>query len=127
ECHYVNDSKRGHVWEEVFILLPGFVKLVLLSATVPNVIEFSDWLGRTRRKKTYVVSTTKRPVPLKHYFYLGRDGKSQNQQILILEGEGQLNKPNFDEALEIVKERKNKFGYIRATAATERNIYLNLI
>lgn len=127
ECHYVNDSKRGHVWEEVFILLPGFVKLVLLSATVPNVIEFSDWLGRTRHKKTYVVSTTKRPVPLKHYFYLGRDGKSQNQQILILEGEGQLIKSNFDEAFEIVKERKNKFGYIRVTAQSERNVYLNLI
>ena len=23
ECHYVNDTKRGHVWEEVFILLPA--------------------------------------------------------------------------------------------------------
>ena len=142
--HYVNDAKRGHVWEEVFILLPGFVKLVLLSATVPNgtelsliyylftmyfciVIEFSDWLGRTRQKKTYVVSTTKRPIPLKHYFYLGRDGKTQSQQILILEGEGQLNKPNFDMALDIIKERKNKFGYIRATTASELNVYLNLI
>lgn len=129
ECHYVNDSKRGHVWEEVFILLPGFVKLVLLSATVPNVIEFSDWLGRTRQRKTYVVSTTKRPVPLKHYFYLGRDGKTQSQQILFLEGEGQLLKVNYDEAAEIMKERKGKQfgGYIRVTPASERNVYLNLI
>lgn len=129
ECHYVNDSKRGHVWEEVFILLPGFVKLVLLSATVPNVIEFSDWLGRTRQRKTYVVSTTKRPVPLKHYFYLGRDGKTQSQQILLLEGEGQLIKANYDEAAEIMKERKSKLfgGYIRVTPASERNVYLNLI
>lgn len=95
ECHYVNDSKRGHVWEEVFILLPESVKLVLLSATVPNVIEFSDWLGRTRKKATYVVSTSKRPVPLKHYFYLGRDGKSQSSHELILEGEGQIIKVSF--------------------------------
>ncbi len=127
ECHYVNDSKRGHVWEEVFILLPGFVKLVLLSATVPNVIQFSDWLGRTRQRKTYVVSTTKRPVPLKHYFYLGRDGKTQSQQVLILEGEGQLLKANYDEAAEVMKERKAKFGFIRVTPAAERNVYLNLI
>lgn len=127
ECHYVNDEKRGHVWEEVFILLPEFVKLVLLSATVPNVIQFSDWLGRTRQKKTYVVSTNKRPVPLKHYVYLGRDGKTQNQQFLILEGEGQINKANFDEAVEIMKERKEKYGFIKRNSQSERNIYLNLI
>lgn len=127
ECHYVNDSKRGHVWEEVFILLPAFVKLVLLSATVPNVIEFSDWLGRTRQKKTYVVTTNKRPVPLKHYFYLGRDGKTYNQQLLILDGDANINKDNFDRADEIMKERKAKFGFIKRTMQTERNVYLNLI
>ncbi|CAG2115522.1 unnamed protein product, partial [Medioppia subpectinata] len=71
ECHYVNDPERGHVWEEVFILLPQECSLVLLSATVPNVVQFADWLGRTRRKKTYVVSTSKRPVPLQHYLYMG--------------------------------------------------------
>lgn len=127
ECHYVNDSKRGHVWEEVFILLPAFVKLVLLSATVPNVIEFSDWLGRTRQNITYVVTTNKRPVPLKHYFYLGRDGKTFNQHLLVLEGDGAINMGNFERALDIMKERKAKFGFIKRTRQTERNVYLNLI
>lgn len=127
ECHYVNDSKRGHVWEEVFILLPSSVKLVLLSATVPNVIEFSDWLGRTRQRKIYVISTNKRPVPLKHSFYLGRDGKTQNQQLLILEGDGQINRTNHEMAVELMNQRKAKFGFIKRTSQTERNIYLNLI
>jgi hypothetical protein len=34
EVHYVNDIERGVVWEEVIIMLPPHVNLVLLSATV---------------------------------------------------------------------------------------------
>ncbi|XP_027766459.1 helicase SKI2W-like, partial [Empidonax traillii] len=45
EVHYVNDDERGVVWEEVLILLPEHVKLVLLSATVPNALEFAQWVG----------------------------------------------------------------------------------
>ena len=36
EVHYVNDQERGVVWEEVIILLPAHINIVLLSATVPN-------------------------------------------------------------------------------------------
>lgn len=36
EVHYVNDQERGVVWEEVIILLPRHITLILLSATVPN-------------------------------------------------------------------------------------------
>ena len=35
-------------------MLPAHVGLVLLSATVPNVEEFADWVGRTKRKKVRV-------------------------------------------------------------------------
>lgn len=34
EVHYVNDVERGVVWEEVIIMLPKHVNIVLLSATV---------------------------------------------------------------------------------------------
>lgn len=34
QVHYVNDAERGVVWEEVIIMLPAHVNLVLLSATV---------------------------------------------------------------------------------------------
>ena len=50
-------------------MLPAHVNLVLLSATVPNVMEFADWVGRTKRKLIYVTGTTKRPVPLEHNLY----------------------------------------------------------
>ena len=64
EVHYVNDQDRGVVWEEVIIMLPQHVKFILLSATVPNTYEFANWIGRTKQKNIYVISTAKRPVPL---------------------------------------------------------------
>ena len=59
EVHYVNDAEvglkrwmagkltlqRGVVWEEVIIMLPEHVNIILLSATVPNTKEFADWVG----------------------------------------------------------------------------------
>ena len=50
-------------------MLPEHVNLVLLSATVPNVMEFADWVGRTKRKKLWVTGTQRRPVPLEHVLY----------------------------------------------------------
>ena len=72
EVHYVNDLERGVVWEEVIIMLPEHVTLILLSATVPNTYEFASWVGRTKRKDIYVISTPKRPVPLEHYLWAGK-------------------------------------------------------
>lgn len=71
EVHYINDAEvwthtvgcvilwlpswffshsavfpqRGVVWEEVLIMLPDHVSIILLSATVPNALEFSEWIG----------------------------------------------------------------------------------
>ncbi|KAL2653895.1 hypothetical protein R1flu_022023 [Riccia fluitans] len=69
EVHYVNDVERGVVWEEVIIMLPEHVNMVLLSATVPNTFEFADWIGRTKKKKIFVTGTMRRPVPLEHCLY----------------------------------------------------------
>lgn len=73
EVHYVNDFERGVVWEEVIIMLPEHVSLILLSATVPNTYEFASWVGRTKQKDIYVISTPKRPVPLEHYLWAGKN------------------------------------------------------
>ncbi|XP_054161038.1 SKI2 subunit of superkiller complex protein-like [Oppia nitens] len=127
ECHYVNDPERGHVWEEVFIMLPKHCKLVLLSATVPNVVQFADWLGRIRREKTYVVSTYERPVPLEHYLYVGRDGKSKHSRFMIIDGKGNFQKDNYKEAEQAMTDYKKRYGFIKRCQQTETNIYLNLI
>lgn len=73
EIHYINDSERGVVWEEVIIMLPEHIGMVFLSATTPNHLEFSDWIGRTKKKKIHVISTFKRPVPLEHFLYAGKE------------------------------------------------------
>ncbi|XP_026272227.1 helicase SKI2W [Frankliniella occidentalis] len=87
EVHYINDSDRGHVWEEVLIMLPPSVSIVMLSATVPNTLEFAQWVGRTRQKKVHVITTPKRPVPLEHYLYTGTGGSSKDDRFLIMDGQ----------------------------------------
>lgn len=88
EVHYINDEDRGHVWEQTLILLPSHVSVVLLSATVPNAVEFADWLGRNYQKKVYVIPTSKRPVPLKHYLYTGTSDKTKDNRFLIMDNKG---------------------------------------
>ncbi len=81
EVHYVNDSERGVVWEEVIIMLPAHVNLILLSATVPNTMEFAGWVGRTKKKDIYVISTPKRPVPLEYFLFLPTAGPNNNGEL----------------------------------------------
>lgn len=47
--------------------------MVFLSATSPNALEFSEWIGRTKQTKVYVIQTPKRPVPLKHFIHYGKE------------------------------------------------------
>lgn len=44
-CNGLKLEQRGVVWEEVIIMLPEHVGIILLSATVPNTKEFADWVG----------------------------------------------------------------------------------
>ena len=37
--------QRGVVWEEVLIMLPEHISIIMLSATVPNAMKFADWVG----------------------------------------------------------------------------------
>lgn len=53
--------------------LPDTVSIIMLSATVPNYLEFANWVGRTKQRRVFVQYTDKRPVPLAHCLML--DGK----------------------------------------------------
>lgn len=67
-------------------MLPEHVNLILLSATVPNTKEFASWVGRTKKKDIYVISTPKRPVPLEHYLWAsGKMFKVVNSDKKFLE------------------------------------------
>ncbi|KAJ8458801.1 hypothetical protein OPV22_031727 [Ensete ventricosum] len=103
EVHYVNDAERGVVWEEVIIMLPRHVNIILLSATVPNTIEFADWIGRTKQKKIRVTGTTKRPVPLEHcLFYTGELYKVCESDTFLPQG--------FRAVKDVYKRKKSSAG-----------------
>ena len=67
ECHYMNDSQRGTVWEESIIHCPPPVQLVALSATVANAGQLTDWIERVHGPTRLVLSDF-RPVPLQFSF-----------------------------------------------------------
>src|SRR5579859_6107530 len=70
EVHYLADSARGAVWEEVIIHLPESVRVAALSATVSNAEEFGEWLDQVRGGTTVIVDEH-RPVPLWQHVLAG--------------------------------------------------------
>ena len=87
EAHYLADEERGHVWEEAIILSPPRVRLLLLSATIGNALEFASWISEVRGVRCGVVERPgARPVPLRAAF-LYPDG----QLTPLLNEAGKLN------------------------------------
>ncbi len=68
EIHYLDDYERGTVWEESLIFLPEHMKVLALSATIPNIRELADWIHSIHKKPLKIVYEDKRPVPL-HLLY----------------------------------------------------------
>lgn len=132
EVHYVNDEERGHVWERIFIMLPKHVNLVLLSATVPNVIKFAEWLGRVRDKPTVVITTAKRPVPLEHYLYTGTSTKTIDQSFKFIDSSSKFVEEGYKKALDAKKDaikhlKGGKGQNFMVNPQQEKNIYVTLV
>jgi superfamily II RNA helicase len=64
EFHSFNDPERGIVWELSIGMLPKQVRLMLLSATIGNSVEFCSWLNRAHGRNLELVQGTERKVPL---------------------------------------------------------------
>ncbi|MCL6480079.1 MAG: DEAD/DEAH box helicase [Peptococcaceae bacterium] len=64
ELHYLDDRERGTAWEESIIFAPSHIRIVGLSATVPNVHELSSWIADVRGQPVKVVEERRRAVPL---------------------------------------------------------------
>jgi superfamily II RNA helicase len=123
EAHFMGDSERGVVWEEIMIYLPRRIPLLLLSATIGNADLISDWLATIRGRPCALVTAEKRPVPLVHLFLhpsglllpltvMGKGGKRRRLHKKIagylaqrrppyLAPPGKL--PPFDEILKVLK------------------------
>lgn len=109
EVQFLNDEERGVVWEESIIMLPPHIGIVMLSATVPNALEFSEWVGRTRNRQVAVVSTLKRPVPLKHMFlYPSESSPGGLDKISLLEQGGAFQGASYKKALSVISGRRRE-------------------
>lgn len=88
-------AARGVVWEETIILLPDKVRYVFLSATIPNAMQFAEWITKTHGQPCHVVYTDFRPTPLQHYFFpQGADGIH-----LVVDEKGVFREDNFNKAM----------------------------
>ena len=90
------------MWEETIILLPDKVRYVFLSATIPNAMQFAEWITKTHSQPCHVVYTDFRPTPLQHYFFpAGADGIH-----LIVDEKGTFREENFHKAMSSIVEKK---------------------
>ncbi len=84
EIHYINDIERGTVWEESLIFAPQHIKFVCLSATIPNINPFTEWMQSVRDIDIEVVEELERPVPLEHHLYFKDYGIGNVKHIRAL-------------------------------------------
>ncbi|KAK2763974.1 ATP-dependent RNA helicase mtr4 [Arachnomyces sp. PD_36] len=102
EIHYMRDKTRGVVWEETIILLPDKVRYVFLSATIPNAMQFAEWVTKMHNQPCHVVYTDFRPTPLQHYFHpADADGIH-----LVVDEKGVFREENFQKAMSSLQDKK---------------------
>ncbi|EPY50920.1 ATP-dependent RNA helicase [Schizosaccharomyces cryophilus OY26] len=102
EIHYMRDKERGVVWEETIILLPDKAHFVFLSATIPNAMQFAEWITKIHRQPCHVVYTDFRPTPLQHYLFpSGSDGIH-----LVVDEKSVFREENFQRAMTALVEKQ---------------------
>ena len=98
EVHYMRDKERGVVWEEVMILLPHSVRYVFLSATIPNALQFAQWIAALHSQPCHVVYTDYRPTPLHHYMF----GAGANGFHLVVDENSEFKPSGFEKATPVM-------------------------
>ncbi len=93
EVHYIDDKDRGTVWEESIIHAPPQMRMVCLSATIPNVQELAGWIETVRGEEVTVVKMHQRPVPLDHLVWVPDLGPVKLPEALEM-----LRRPTKDRA-----------------------------
>ncbi len=92
EVHYLDDPERGTVWEEALLFTPPEIRILALSATVPNVRELAEWIRSVHGRPIAVVEEVHRPVPLEFLFQC--QGKILNQMNRLRQ-EGYLHRDDW--------------------------------
>lgn len=92
EIHYLDDPERGTVWEEAILFTPPEIRILALSATVPNIRQLADWIRFVHERDIAVVEEDHRPVPL-HFIYQCQ-GRFFDD-VKRLRTEGYMNRDNW--------------------------------
>nr|QFG74004.1 MAG: DEAD/DEAH box helicase [Megaviridae environmental sample] len=115
EAHFFNDPERGKVWEETIVELPKHVMIILLSATVAKPQVFANHVQVIRQRKTTLVSTEKRHVPLKYMVVSDMRGHDElrgsplnNEAPLHIVYNGEFQEQNYSEYLRTYKQQLSK-------------------
>ena len=106
EVHYMRDRERGVVWEESIVFAPKNARLVFLSATLPNALEFAEWVASLHEHCVHVVYTDHRPTPLQHYGF-PKGGKGLH---LIGDEVGNFRRENFEKLRAALKNSGGNSG-----------------
>ena len=85
EVHYLDDPQRGTVWEEALLFTPPEIRILALSATIPNVQELADWIRQIHQRPIAVIEESHRPVPL-HFLFQCQGKILTNTKSLRKEG-----------------------------------------
>ena len=107
EIHYLDDPERGTVWEEALLFTPAEIRILALSATVPNVDELAEWIRSIHNRPIAVVKETHRPVPLQFLFQC--QGRIF-QDLHLLRREGYFNREDWRPS---PKERRRGWGLMK--------------
>lgn len=85
EVHYLDDPQRGTVWEEALLFTPPEIRILALSATIPNVQELAAWIRQIHQRPIAVIEEAHRPVPL-HFLFQCQGKILTNTKSLRKEG-----------------------------------------
>lgn len=113
EVHYINDKDRGSVWEECIMLLPNYIKLVMLSATIDRADRFALWINQIKDVSVDLIPNERRVIPLYHYYYLMKkvdnddDDKYCNCLVEILDENNNYRSENYDSLLRLCGYNRN--------------------
>jgi len=111
EFHYFNDLERGIVWELSLVLLPATVRLMLLSATVGNVVDFIKWASEQHGRRLTLVQSDQRRVPLE-YVWVGDKLLTEHLPEMVSKDDARNRTPalvfcfNRDECWEVAEKLK---------------------
>ena len=79
ELHFLDDRERGTAWEESIIFAPQHIRILGLSATVPNVNELASWIAEVRGQPVEVIEEKRRAVPLE-LGWISPEGNSLDEE-----------------------------------------------